>query len=70
MELAPGLGLAGQFVDLVSSGRTLADNGLIETATIMEVSARLIVNRAALKTDPRVAALVETFRALTATDAA
>ena len=65
MELAPGLGLAGQIVDLVSTGRTLADNGLVETATIMEVSARLIVNRAALKTDPRVAALVERFRALT-----
>ena len=30
----------------------------------MQVSARLIVNRAALKTDPRVAALVEAFRAL------
>jgi ATP phosphoribosyltransferase len=70
MELAPGLGLAGQIVDLVSSGRTLADNGLVETATIMQVSARLIVNRAALKTDPRVAALVETFRALTADEAA
>jgi ATP phosphoribosyltransferase len=66
MELAPGLGLAGQIVDLVSTGRTLADNGLVETATIMEVSARLIVNRAALKTDPRVAALVETFRTLSA----
>jgi ATP phosphoribosyltransferase len=70
MELAPGLGLAGQIVDLVSTGRTLADNGLVETATIMEVSARLIVNRAALKTDPRVAALVETFRTLTAEQAA
>jgi ATP phosphoribosyltransferase len=70
MELAPGLGLAGQIVDLVSTGRTLADNGLVETATIMEVSARLIVNRAALKTDARVAALVEAFRALTAEDAA
>jgi ATP phosphoribosyltransferase len=70
MELAPGLGLAGQIVDLVSSGRTLADNGLVETATIMDVSARLIVNRAALKTDQRVAALVETFRALTAEVAA
>jgi len=65
MELAPGLGLAGQIVDLVSTGRTLADNGLVETATIMDVSARLVVNRAALKTDPRVAALVEGFRALT-----
>jgi ATP phosphoribosyltransferase len=70
MELAPGLGLAGQIVDLVSTGRTLADNGLVETATLMEVSARLIVNRAALKTDPRVAALVETFRALSADKAA
>jgi ATP phosphoribosyltransferase len=70
MELAPSLGLAGQIVDLVSSGRTLKDNGLVETGTIMQVSARLIVNRAALKTDPRVAALVETFRALTAREAA
>jgi ATP phosphoribosyltransferase len=70
MELAPGLGLAGQIVDLVSTGRTLKDNGLVETATIMQVSARLIVNRAALKTDPRVAALVETFRALSSRKAA
>ena len=64
MELAPSLGLAGQIVDLVSSGQTLKDNGLVEVETIMDVSARLIVNRAALKTDPRVAALVEAFRGL------
>ncbi len=63
MELAPGLGLASRIVDLVSTGRTLKDNGLVETDTILEVSARLIVNRAAMKTDPRVAALVEAFRA-------
>lgn len=62
MEIAPALGLAGRIVDLVSSGQTLKDNGLVETATIMDVTARLIVNRAALKTDPRVAALVEAFR--------
>jgi len=66
MEIAPALGLAGRIVDLVESGRTLVDNGLVETATIMEVTARLIVNRAALKTDPRVAALVERFRGLSA----
>ncbi|WP_347301852.1 ATP phosphoribosyltransferase [Croceibacterium sp. TMG7-5b_MA50] len=65
MELAPSLGLSGRIVDLVSSGRTLADNGLVETDRIMDVSARLIVNRAALKTDARVADLVERFRALT-----
>lgn len=64
MELAPGLGLAGQIVDLVSSGRTLLENGLVETSIILPVSARLIVNRAALKTDPRVGELVEAFRAL------
>lgn len=64
MELAPGLGLASRIVDLVSTGRTLKDNGLVETATILPVSARLIVNRAALKTDERVAALVESFRTL------
>lgn len=66
MELAPGLGLASRIVDLVSTGRTLKDNGLVETSVILPVSARLIVNRAALKTDERVAALVDRFRALTA----
>jgi len=66
MELAPGLGLASRIVDLVSTGQTLKDNGLAETATILQISARLIVNRAALKTDERVAALVERFRALVA----
>lgn len=66
MELAPGLGLASRIVDLVSTGRTLKDNGLVETSTILAVSARLIVNRAALKTDERVGQLVERFRALAA----
>ncbi|WP_336986013.1 ATP phosphoribosyltransferase [Altererythrobacter aquiaggeris] len=63
MELAPGLGLASRIVDLVSTGKTMRDNGLAESATIINISARLIVNRAALKTDPRVSALVEAFRA-------
>lgn len=62
MELAPSLGLARQIVDLVSTGKTLKENGLVETATIIEISARLIVNRTALKTDPRVAELVAAFR--------
>jgi ATP phosphoribosyltransferase len=62
MEIAPALGLARRIVDLVSSGQTLKDNGLTETARIMDISARLIVNRAALKTDARVGALVEAFR--------
>ncbi len=62
MELAPSLGLAGRIVDLVSTGTTLKQNGLVEKDVIMQVSARLIANRAALKTDPCVARLVETFR--------
>jgi ATP phosphoribosyltransferase len=66
MELAPGLGLASRIVDLVSTGKTLKDNGLVETSVIMQISARLIVNRAALKTDDRLAALVEAFRAVAA----
>ena len=64
MEIAPILGLSRTIVDLVSSGQTLKDNGLIERAVILDVSARLIVNRTALKTDPRVGALVERFRIL------
>ena len=63
MELAPSLGLARQIVDLVSTGATLQQNGLVETQRIIDITARLIVNRAALKTDPRVAALVAAFRA-------
>ncbi len=63
MELAPGLGLASRIVDLVSTGKTLKDNGLVESEVILTVSARLIVNRAALKTDGRVGELVESFRA-------
>ena len=70
MELAPGLGLSGRIVDLVSTGRTLVENGLEETSVILQISARLIVNRAALKTDPRVGELVERFRALVANNAA
>jgi len=62
MELAPILGLASRIVDLVETGRTLKDNGLEETSVILRISARLIVNRAALKTDQRVASLVERFR--------
>ena len=50
MELAPLVGLADAIVDLVSSGRTLKANRLVPVEEIMRVSARLIVNQAALKT--------------------
>jgi ATP phosphoribosyltransferase len=60
MELAPVVGLADIIVDLVQTGNTLKANGLTPLETIMEISSRLIVNRAALKMKNRaVQALVE-----------
>lgn len=49
MELAPLTGLADAIVDLVSTGRTLKANNLKAVEEIAPVSARLIVNQAALK---------------------
>ncbi|MEO8081460.1 MAG: ATP phosphoribosyltransferase [Caldimonas sp.] len=49
MELAPLTGLADAIVDLVASGHTLKANGLVEVEEIMPISARLVVNKAALK---------------------
>lgn len=63
MEIAPSLGLSSRIVDLVSSGKTLLENGLVEVEVIAQVSARLIVNRAAFKTNAAVGDLVEAFRA-------
>jgi ATP phosphoribosyltransferase len=51
-ELAPKLGLCRRIVDLVSTGRTLRENGLVEVEKVADVTSRLIVNRAALKTRP------------------
>lgn len=49
MELAAIIGLADAIVDLVSTGSTLRANDLVETEEIMPISAKLIVNQAALK---------------------
>jgi ATP phosphoribosyltransferase len=49
MELAPLVGLADCIVDLVDTGNTLRANGLKEVETIARVSARLVVNKAAMK---------------------
>ena len=50
MELAPTIGLCHRIVDVVSSGATLKANGLVEIESVMDISARLIVNRTAFKT--------------------
>ncbi|MDY0185686.1 MAG: ATP phosphoribosyltransferase [Desulfuromonadaceae bacterium] len=50
IELAPLVGLSERIVDLVSTGATLRDNGMVEVETIAEITTRLIVNRASMKT--------------------
>lgn len=53
IELAPLVGLSERIVDLVSTGETLRQNGLVEVETIAEITTRLVVNRASLKTKHR-----------------
>jgi ATP phosphoribosyltransferase len=50
VELAPLVGLSDMVVDLVQTGRTLQENGLVEIEEIVQSTARLVVNRASQKT--------------------
>ena len=50
MELAPSLSMCRRIVDLVSTGKTLKENGLKEVEKIIDVQSKLIVNRSAYKT--------------------
>jgi ATP phosphoribosyltransferase len=49
IELAPLVGLSERIVDLVETGETLRQNGLVEVEQIAEITTRLIVNRASMK---------------------
>ena len=49
MELAPLVGLADLIVDLIDTGKTLKANGLVEVEKICDITARLVVNKAAMK---------------------
>ncbi|BBW97576.1 MULTISPECIES: ATP phosphoribosyltransferase [Geobacillus] len=49
IELAPLIGLADRIVDIVSTGRTLKENGLVELERIAEVTSRLIANPASYR---------------------
>ena len=70
MELAPLTGLADAIVDLVSTGNTLRANDLVEVEQIMPISARLIVNPAALKLKRDVAKpLIDALAAAVSSDA-
>ena len=52
IEIAPKLGIAEMIVDLVSTGKTLKENGLEIVEKVADISSKLIVNRASLKTQP------------------
>ncbi|MSQ58733.1 MAG: ATP phosphoribosyltransferase [Betaproteobacteria bacterium] len=70
MELAPLVGLADAIVDLVSTGGTLKANRLRAVEDIMAVSARLIINQAALKVKSAlIAPLLSAFEATAAKNA-
>lgn len=49
VELAPLIGLADRIVDIVSTGRTLKENGLVELEHICDITTRLIANRASYR---------------------
>lgn len=71
IELAPLVGLAERIVDLVSTGDTMRDNGLVEVDTIGEITSRLIVNRASLKTKhQRITRIIQDLERVLAEDAA
>ncbi|MEH7440717.1 ATP phosphoribosyltransferase [Bacillus sp. JJ1122] len=60
IELAPLIGLADRIVDIVSTGRTLKENGLVEYETITTVTSRLIVNPVSYRIkDERISDLIK-----------
>lgn len=60
IELAPIIGLSDRIVDIVSSGRTLKENGLVEYEEIVDITSRLIVNPVSYQMkDERISDLVE-----------
>ncbi len=62
MELAPHLNLCDYIVDLVDTGKTLRENGLVEIKKIMDISSYLIVNRHNLKTkNPQLLEIIKLF---------
>ncbi len=70
MELAPLVGLAQAIVDLVSTGSTLKANDLVAVEEIMPISARLVVNQAALKLEHRsLQPIIDAFRTAVTTAA-
>jgi ATP phosphoribosyltransferase len=65
IEVAPSLGLADAIVDITETGETLKANGLVIEEEVLEVSARLVINRVALKLHAeRLRRLIDALRAV------
>ena len=63
MELAPTLKMCRRIVDLVSTGKTLKVNGLVEVEEIMKIQSKLIVNRSAYKTEiKKIKKIIDEFK--------
>ena len=63
LEIAPKLDLSSRIVDLVSTGKTLEENGLIEVEKIMDITSYLIVNKNMAKTYPnKIRKIISSFR--------
>ncbi len=69
IEVAPSLGLADAIVDITETGETLRANGLVIEEEVLEVTARLVVNRVALKLHPeRLRRLIDALRRVVQSD--
>lgn len=65
VELAPIVGLSDVIVDIVESGNTLKENGLVVLEDICTLSARIIVNRVSMKMEhERITSIIEQVRKL------
>ena len=63
LELAPSLSMCRRIVDLVSTGKTLKENGLKEIEKILDVQSKLIVNRSSYKTNTKeIESIIESFK--------
>ncbi len=63
VELAPLVGLSEVIVDVVETGKTLKENGLVVLDTIADISARMIVNRVSMKMESfRINFIIDSFR--------
>jgi len=63
VELGPIVGLADVIVDIVETGSTLKENGLVVLDTICELSARVIVNRVGMKMEyERISAIIKKLK--------